>query len=219
MFFSDWTTRIRSGRALLDNFSGSRFLHLRARRRWKRRQNESCGTPLSMPVIGSLERVSETLEKLSILLDASCSCSIWRTMMTRVWAAMTRAAMNVWLDRLAALLQLDEVGSYPSSLLSYDERLLSTRNGAKTQTEQNDFVNVVRGRQSLGHFPIATGDASTYLYVTPESSSYVDYLRKRKKVLRRTLVMREVRIPPSSIFVGYGFVQHGESEQCRSDRV
>lgn len=62
---------------------------------------------------------------------------------SRVWAASTRAAMNVRLGWLAAVLQPDESGRYSSRHLKAGGRLLLTGNGGDARTMHIDLI--VRG--------------------------------------------------------------------------
>lgn len=78
-------------------------------------------------------------------------------------AAGTRAAADVSLGLLAALLQLEDIGRYSCSLSNIGERLLLTGNSAEAQKEHDTFI--VGGAQSAGYFFTVTGGVSGYLYV------------------------------------------------------
>lgn len=68
----------------------------------------------------------------------------------RKWAARARAAMDVWLDWLAALLQLDGGVRYSRSLPISGRRRLLIGMGAETQAGHNKFV--VKSGQSQRYF-------------------------------------------------------------------
>lgn len=96
-----------------------------------------------------------------------------------VCAANVRLAMDGWLRKLIALLQLDDSGRYLCSLLNAGRRLLVTENRAEAEVQHNALV--VKGGQSPGLLSIATSDVSAYPNVTPGSHIYINYHRSAKK--------------------------------------
>lgn len=73
---------------------------------------------------------------------------------TRIWAGKRKAALDSWLNRLAALLSLDAAYKGPSVLLQSDGKCLLTRKEWPPQCEHNDFE--VIEREFSGYFIIIT---------------------------------------------------------------
>ena len=117
-----------------------------------------------------------------------------------------RAAMDVWIGWVVALLNLDHDVYFKSWLPGTGGRLLLTGKDADDQCGHNDFV--VRDGESPGYFVIANGPHTTSLLVAPSSHKYVKYEKSRLHMLSRTLEMEEIDIPPFSLFIGHGYLQH-----------
>lgn len=122
--------------------------------------------------------------------------------------------MGVWFGWHAALLQLDETARSSCSFLNTSGRLLLTGRSEVAQMKHSDFL--VTGGLSPGFFSIIKGDVRAYLFCTACLHSYMDYNSEGKKFLRRVLVMKDTRIPPSSASVGRRYPQQGESERRQS---
>lgn len=128
---------------------------------------------------------------------------------SRVLAARTRAALDIWPGWLAATLSLDDGGVSPCSLHRTGGRPLLTRRSAAAHAGHSDFA--VRDKESSRPFCNATGKVSSHLYVTPGSHLYVHYSAGRKKLLREAFVMKELETPPRSVSAGHGHLQHAGS--------
>lgn len=109
----------------------------------------------------------------------------------RVCVAMSRGAVDVWLGWLGALLYLVDSGEYSCSLRNAGRKLLLTENSVEAQTGHKNYA--ARDGRSPGYFFIGTGGVSAYPYVTSGSRMYIDYHCERKMLLRRALVMEEIR--------------------------
>lgn len=104
---------------------------------------------------------------------------------SQVWAAGTRAAMEVWLGWLAAVLNLDRNFVVPCSLPEIGGRLLLMLCGTEVQTAYDDFV--FRIRESPGYFSTVIGERGAQPYVTLKLHVYVHHSGARETPLRETL--------------------------------
>lgn len=80
----------------------------------------------------------------------------------------------------------------------------------EAQSGHNDLIG--RSGKSPDFFLVATGDVSAYLHVTRRSHIYIGYHGERKNLLRRASMKKKTEIPPSSVFMGNGYVPNGRSE-------
>lgn len=127
-----------------------------------------------------------------------------------LWAARTRAAMDVWLGWLAVVLNLDKKENFTCSFSITYGRLLLTRRWLQTQTEPKDLV--AKSGESPGFFIIVTGDTGAHCYVTPWSYLCIHYHKSRNELFQQAFVMEEVHVPPWYVFIGHRYVQHAEGE-------
>lgn len=122
----------------------------------------------------------------------------------RVRASKRKVAVEVWYGRTAALLQLDGRGRSWCSFTATGRKPQLTKKSVEVRTCHNEFA--ARSRQSLGDLLIGTGDVTAQLYVTLELHSYIDYRYEQNRPLRWALVIREVEMPLSALFVGHRYV-------------
>lgn len=94
-----------------------------------------------------------------------------------------------WL--VAAVLILNQNGTWPCSLLEKGGKLLLTGCGAATQTGHKEVV--VRDREWPGYSCIATGEVGAHFPITTESYLCVQYSVVEKKLLRELFVIEEVK--------------------------
>lgn len=120
--------------------------------------------------------------------------------------AERRAALDVWIGIVSSLLDMDRRGKDRSWLPKTGGRFLLSGKGVTDQCGHNDFP--VRESGSPGYFFLVTGPAKASLHVCPGSHLYVRYHKSRRELLRKSLQMEEVAIPPFSMFIGHGQVQH-----------
>lgn len=90
---------------------------------------------------------------------------------SRVWAAQTRKGLRDYLGCLATILNLDQNGALPYSLLSTAGILLLTEQGAKAQTEHKNFDD--KDEKSPRYFSVVTGELSPLFYVLSELHLYI----------------------------------------------
>lgn len=65
---------------------------------------------------------------------------------------------------------------------------------------------------SPGYFSVTiNGEVRAYLKLTPGLDLCVHYSRRRKKLLKKALLLTKAKTLPTSIFVGYGYVQQASS--------
>lgn len=101
-----------------------------------------------------------------------------------------RAAMDVWLGRLAVALELGGVYSDMFFLPKAGGRYLLTCNNCLPWTGHKDFEHARKGCQSI--FLVLTGAEVTSSWLCLGSQNFVHYSEKDKKNLAGILKMEEV---------------------------
>lgn len=115
-----------------------------------------------------------------------------------LWTSVRRAALDLWIGWLLALMDLDHNGEWPSFFPCSGGRFLNTANGCLDQTGHNDFP--VTPGTSPGFFVIVTARESARLWTCQSSHKYVFYSDEDKRKMADLLVMTEVTIPPVHCF-------------------
>lgn len=90
-----------------------------------------------------------------------------------MWAAKSRAAMNMWLGWLTTLQQLADSGEFLCGLPSLGKRLLLAGKGAKGQMAHSSTV-AMSGKSS-GYFLIAISSVSAVISITLGPLLYIDH--------------------------------------------
>lgn len=130
-----------------------------------------------------------------------------------MWVARCRALLDVWLGMLALLLNIDENGRHALWMPATGGRFLISgglNGGVKPQVGHNDFP--AHKGKSPGYFFIVTGNEVGKLYVCKGSHHYVFYPTAAKRALAKHLKLESIELPPNSVFVGHGWLQHAGAE-------
>lgn len=101
---------------------------------------------------------------------------------------------------------MDFDGKAESWLPATGGRFLLSGEDVVDQCGHNDFA--VKDTLSPGYFVIVSGIRGASLMVCPGSQKYVRYNPGRRELIRRSLQMEEIMIPPLSMFIGHGYLQH-----------
>lgn len=127
------------------------------------------------------------------------------------WVARRRTVQDVWIGWLCSLMNLDEGGKYRIQFPDHGCRYLYTPEGAMRQVGHQDFpVNAEKGH---GYFVITTSDKPRPLYVCESSHKFVFYTEEDRLLdMAHTLVLEKIIIPPNSVFIGHGYLQHAGAE-------
>jgi len=121
-----------------------------------------------------------------------------------------RAALDMWLGCLAALLNISDNRRYQIWTPKTGGRWLATGRDCPAQTGHNDFSHS-RG-QDVGYFCITTGKDGASLWICESSHKYVFYPEGPKFELSKLLRLEKIAIPPYSVLFGHGYVQHAGAE-------
>lgn len=105
---------------------------------------------------------------------------------------------------------MDWNGASPFSLPRPGEKLLLIERSVELQKAHNELV--VKAGESPGQFFIFTGRVHAHLYASPGSRLYFHYSGAQEKLLKEAFVRENVEIPPTTVFVSHGYVQHEGSE-------
>ena len=124
-----------------------------------------------------------------------------------VHLAQRRAYLDVWIGIMVSLLNVDDNGKVNVYIPRTGGRWLLTGRYCKIQVGHNDF-HIILGSICPGYFAIVTGAERVYLWVCPGSHQYVHYNKKEREGLSANLKMERIEIPPNSIFIGHGHLQH-----------
>ena len=124
-----------------------------------------------------------------------------------VHLAQRRAYLDVWIGIMVSLLNIDDNGKVNVYVPRTGGRWLLTGRYCKIQVGHNDF-HIIVGNICPGYFAIVTGAERVYLWVCPGSHQYVHYNKKEREGLSANLKMERIEIPPNSIFIGHGHLQH-----------
>lgn len=120
------------------------------------------------------------------------------------WMSVRRAVQDVWIGWLSTLMGLDD-GTLGLVFPSTGGRFLLNTEGVKEQVCHNDFVVSKEGLP--GYFMITT-EEETGLLVCEGSQRFVFYPKEDQAKLVKALFLEPIMIPPRSIFVGHGYLQH-----------
>lgn len=119
--------------------------------------------------------------------------------------------MDVWLNCLTALLSLEGNNELPCSLLRAGGRLVLTERSGKAQTGLNHWLG--REKDSPRYFLTVNHEASAYLYFTPGLHFYLPYRGAQSIFSMEACVLEESKVPPTSSFLGHGYVQQVGKEE------
>ena len=123
-----------------------------------------------------------------------------------VWAARARSLLDTYLGIVLAMMDISERGKYRISIPQSGGRFIVTGKDVGDQIPHNDFHP--KENQSHVYFVIVTGFKAATLHVCPGSHLFVFYEKKELQKLARVLKLETIEIPPYSIFIGHGWIQH-----------
>lgn len=87
------------------------------------------------------------------------------------------------------------------------DRFLTKDEDCRRRCDRKDFEAVLSGRNPW-FFMMMTGKKRSGLLACPETNGVVHYLVTLKRTLASTFHIDQVIIPPLSVFVGHGYLQH-----------
>ena len=125
--------------------------------------------------------------------------------------AQRRAYLDTWVGLLLSALNLDADGAKPMYFPRSGGRFLITGKRCVRQVCHNDFP-VRTSAHAPGYFAIVTSSESTRLWLSPFSNAFVFFPENQKESIRKGLRLRALEIPPLSIFIGHGHLQHAGAE-------
>ena len=120
--------------------------------------------------------------------------------------AERRAALDLWIGWVCSMLDVDNHCTWRTEIPNGGGRFLMTGKDCPPQHGHNDFD--VRETGSPGYFTITTASEPISLWIAPGSQKYVHLSDIEKERIAMCLEMELITIPPQSIFVGHGYVQH-----------
>ena len=136
----------------------------------------------------------------------------------KVWAAVSRASLDVWIGQLVALLQLSSDGGEKLFIPKTGGRLLLTGKGCPRQKPHNDFqVRDCSGEKEPGYFIIVSGDEEFPLWVCDYSHHFVYGNIEERKAFAKSTKLRCITVPANSILIAHGYLTHGGAGE--KDRV
>ena len=122
------------------------------------------------------------------------------------WMARFRSFLDTYLGQLCCLVKLQDLNDVPLKFPNSGRRFLLTGEGCPAQVGHNDFDH--RLGKGAGFFVMVTGAHPTGLWVCDGSHKNVNQSTRRKLQLADVMRMSLIQIPPNSVFIGHGFLQH-----------
>ena len=122
------------------------------------------------------------------------------------WMARFRAFLDTYLGQLCCLVKLQDLNDVQLKFPNSGGRFLLTGEGCPAQVGHNDFDH--RLGKGAGFFVMVTGAHPTGLWVCDGSHKNVNQSTRRKLQLADVMRMSLIQIPPNSVFIGHGFLQH-----------
>ena len=162
------------------------------------------------PIVNSGdERKDENQRNMGVARYSTTNRFLMETLETgrNVEIAQRRAYLDVWIGVLVGSMNVDFNGEVPTFIPRTGGRFLLTGQDCEVQVGHNDFP-VIQQARCPGYFIIVTGPERVNLWVAPGSHQYVHYNEKDREQLGKTLKMERITIPPTSVFVGHGHLQH-----------
>lgn len=162
------------------------------------------------PIVNSGDEPTDKNQRdMGVGRYATTNKFLMKTMETKhnVELARRRAFLDVWIGLVVSQMNLDANGRFEAFIPRTGGRWILTGIKCLPQCGHNDFP-VIAGFACPGYFVIVTGLERAYLWVAPGSHNYVYYSAEDRQTLGSTLKMERFTIPPSSIFIGHGHVQH-----------
>ena len=137
---------------------------------------------------------------------------------SKVWAAVSRASLDVWVAQLAALLQLRDPSSERLSIPRTGGRLLLTGKNCPRQKPHNDFeVRDCSGKKEPGYFIMVSGNDEFPLWVCDYSHHFVYGSLEERKHFAKSAKLRCITVPANSVVIAHGYLTHGGAGE--RDRV
>ena len=143
----------------------------------------------------------------------SCSRNLTMQYMMQqdnVWMANCLSYLDVYIGTICCLLELRKLAEEDLHLPNTGGRFLFTGEDSPAQCGHNDFDH--RSGRGPGFFIMATGRDPTGLWISEGSHKHVFLPDRKKRKLAGLMKMDRITIPPNSLFVGHGFVQHAGAE-------
>ena len=125
--------------------------------------------------------------------------------------AQRRAYLDTWVGLLLAAFNLDADCAKKMYFARSGGRFLITVKIWIRQVYHNDFP-VCTSDHAPGYFAIVTSSESTRLWLSSFSNALVFFPDNQKENIRKRLKLIALEIPPLSIFVGHGHLQHAGAE-------
>ena len=132
------------------------------------------------------------------------------------WVVRKRAFLDARLGQLVVAMGLDKVGSSSFGVEAMavpktGGRFLLTGKGCQRQYLHTDFAvgSTPDEKRVPGYFVLCTTRSPTPLWVVNHSHFYLGETDKVKQALSNAVFARKVLIPPFSVLIGRGDLQHG----------
>ena len=138
----------------------------------------------------------------------------------KVWAAVSRAALDVWNGHLLALLKLHGKNSEKLVVPNTGGRFLITRKGCPRQKPHNDFqVRDCSEEKEPGYFIIVSGqdDFRCGFMITRISLCMGLWISESTKHFAKGAKLHCITVPANSILIAHGYLTHGGAGE--KDRV
>ena len=123
-----------------------------------------------------------------------------------VWMSRYRAFMDIYLGQICHRMNIHTLNENKLRFPVTGGRFLLTGADSPAQVGHNDFDH--RQQTGPGFFIIVTGFEGASIWVAEGSHKYVNYPERKKNKWARIQRMSLEQIPPHSIFIGHGYVQH-----------
>lgn len=124
----------------------------------------------------------------------------------RIWASKRRALLDAWIAILLTLLGIDDNEQDRLFLTNTGGRWIETGAGCPAQCSHNDFE--VGSKSRAGYFYIVSGKTGFFIWACEGSHKFVLYTEKERESLKQILKLDLHYVPPESIFIGHGYLQH-----------
>lgn len=127
-----------------------------------------------------------------------------------VWIYRRSTAQEIWLRCVAFMLTLGQNGRPVSIIRRSGGPYLLTGRDCKPEVAHKDIGK--REGCSTGFFFISNGPQEGKFYLCKGTDHFVFYSMKKKRKLAETVKLGAVVLPPYSIFIGRGYLQHAVAE-------
>lgn len=124
--------------------------------------------------------------------------------------ARKQAALDIWIDWIATLVDLDEGDHFKTSSPAAGSRYLFTEADRKPQ--RGHFQVHARKLSLSGYFSIVNGKKKGKLFVCRDAHHYIFYPHSERRKMADIFKLNAIKLQLFSVSIGHGYMQHLRAE-------